>query len=421
MNDLEFNIPPRRELIYNMMQLPIVGIGGYHIYKYLNPTPFKEEEAKQKTRIKENYGNNAYADNERKRVLERIEFMKTTPLKDMPVISKDYNNMITKLGLLNNKISTITNTKSDNTAMASLLEELKFTVLYKHLEKQPDESFINPAHLFSVGAWCGAGTAILNALESDPKQHYKIDKICKIHDLSYMAAKSRFDIHRADIQMLLSILDEYTIPNLGKGIYRVATAETLPINEFIQYIGTLLVQTMMNPIKTITNELTGSGLLGNVLGGLRAIDYLSGNPGRPGFRQIISDIMFARERVMAIIGFGAIGMKLMYDISIGKATNTVYGYEETKFNPDEVSYLIREFESTQNKRLEENGYEPIDFQGMLELPQEDFEAVIATYTEPEVEQEEQEEDDEILDINEKEEAINEAEYLENLTNDLYEL
>jgi hypothetical protein len=177
----------------------------------------------------------------------------------------------------------------------------------------------------------------------------------------------------------------------------------------------------MNPIKTITNELTGSGLLGNVLGGLRAIDYLSGNPGRPGFRQIISDIMFARERVMAIIGFGAIGMKLMYDISIGKATNTVYGYEETKFNPDEVSYLIREFESTQNKRLEENGYEPIDFQGMLELPQEDFEAVIATYTEPEVEQEEQEEDDEILDINEKEEAINEAEYLENLTNDLYEL
>jgi hypothetical protein len=227
--------------------------------------------------------------------------------------------------------------------------------------------------------------------------------------------------------MLLSILDEYTIPSLGKGIYRVATADKIPVYEFIQYIGTLLVQSIMNPIKTITNELTGSGLLANILGGLRAVDYLRGNPGRPGFRQIISDVMFARERVMAIIGFGAIGMKLLYDISIGKATNTVYGYEDTKFNPDEISYLIREFEDTQNKRLVDNGYEPIDFQGMLQLPQEDFDAVISTYTdepivsEEVVEETEEVEDDDELDINEKQQVLDEIEYLENLTNDIYEL
>lgn len=431
MNDLQFNIPPRRDLFGLAIGVPLAGIASYHALmntlKYTNPEYLEKEEAKSSQRIKEQYGNNAFASNERKRVLERIEFMKTTPLKDMPVISKDYNIMINKLGLLNNKISSITNTKSDNPGMASLLEEVKYTVLYKHLEKQTDEAFINPAHLFSVGQWCGAGTPILNALESDPKQQYKIDKICKIHDLSYMAAKSRFDIHRADIQMLLSILDEYTIPNLGKGIYRVATAETLPVNEFIEYISKLVTGIVLNPVKTITTEITGAGLMGNILGGLRAIDYLRGTPGRPGFRQVMSDVMFARERVMAIVGFGAIGMKLMYDISIGKATNTVYGYEETKFNPDEISYLIREFEDMQNKRLEENGYEPIDFQGMLQLPEEDFDAVVATYTdepivteevvEPEVEVEEDEE----LDINEKQEVIDEIKYLENLTNDLYEL
>jgi len=425
--DLQFNIP-RKHLYGLALGVPLAGIASYHALmntlEYTNPEYIEQQEAKSSQRIKANYGNNAYADNERKRVLERIEFMKTTPLKDMPVISKDYDIMINKLGLLNNKISSITNTKSDNTAMASLLEELKFTVLYKHLEKQPNEAMINPAHLFSVGQWCGAGTPILNALESDPKQHYKIDKICKIHDLNYMAARNKRDIHRADIQMLLSILDEYTIPNLGKGIYRVATAETLPIEEFIDYISKLIVGIVTQPIKTITTEITGAGLMGNILGGLRAIDYLSGKPGRPGFRQVMSDIMFARERVMAIIGFGAIGMKLMYDISIGKATNTVYGYEETKFNPDEVSYLIREFEDMQNKRLEENGFEPIDFQGMLQLPQEDFNAIIETYVdEPVVVEEEQvePEDDEELDIYEKQEVIDEIEYLENLTNDIYEL
>jgi hypothetical protein len=77
----------------------------------------------------------------------------------------------------------------------------------------------------------------------------------------------------------------------------------------------------------------------------------------------------------------------------------------------------------QNQRLEENGYEPIDFQGMMELPEEDFEAVISTYTEPEpiVEETEEVEDDDELDINEKQEVIDEIEYLENLTNDKYEL
>ena len=422
--DLQFNIP-RKHLYGLAVGVPLAGIAGYHALmntlEYTNPEYIEQQEVNQKTRIKEQYGNNAFADNERKRVLKRIEFMKTTPLKDMPVISKEYNTMITKLGLLNNKISSITNTKSDNIAMALLLEELKFTVLYKHLEKQPKEAMINPAHLFSVGQWCGAGTPILNALESDPQQLYKIDKICKMHDLNYMAARNKLDIHRADIKMLLSILDEYTIPNLGKGIYRVATADKIPVYEFVEYIANLIVGIVTHPIKTITTEITGMGLMGNILGGMRAIDYLSGKPGKPGFKQLMSDVMFARERVLAIVGFGAIGMKLMYDISIGKATNTVYGYEQTKFNPDEISYLIREFETQQNERLEAGGYEPIDFQGMLQLPQEDFDAVLETYVDEPIVEEEEPIDDTELDVDEKQEVLDEIEYLENLTNDIYEL
>ena len=258
-------------------------------------------------------------------------------------------------------------------------------------------------------------------IESDPQQLYKIDKICKMHDLNYMAARNKLDIHRADIKMLLSILDEYTIPNLGKGIYRVATADKIPVYEFVEYIANLIVGIVTHPIKTITTEITGMGLMGNILGGMRAIDYLSGKPGKPGFKQLMSDVMFARERVLAIVGFGAIGMKLMYDISIGKATNTVYGYEQTKFNPDEISYLIREFETQQNERLEAGGYEPIDFQGMLQLPQEDFDAVLETYVDEPIVEEEEPIDDTELDVDEKQEVLDEIEYLENLTNDIYEL
>jgi DNA primase large subunit len=105
----------------------------------------------------------------------------------------------------------------------------------------------------------------------------------------------------------------------------------------------------------------------------------------------------------------------------------VYGFEQTKFNPDEISYIIKEFEDMQNQRLEENGYEPIDFQGMLELPEEEFEELVSTFDIPVVEsneaiqQEVESEEDEILDIQEKEQITNEAEYLESLTSDLYEL
>jgi hypothetical protein len=180
-------------------------------------------------------------------------------------------------------------------------------------------------------------------------------------------------------------------------------------------------------IKTVSSELLGQGLMANVLGGLRTIEYLKFNPGKPTFKSVISDIMFTQERILGIVGFGAIGMKLIYDISVGKATNTVYGFEQTKFNPDEISYIIKEFEDMQNQRLEENGYEPIDFQGMLELPEEEFEELVSTFDIPVVEsneaiqQEVESEEDEILDIQEKEQITNEAEYLESLTSDLYEL
>ena len=209
-----------------------------------------------------------------------------------------------------------------------------------------------------------------------------MDKICRKHDLAYLNSKSRFEIHNADANMLGDILDEFTIKGVKQGINNILGGKSLPIAEFGKYIFNLIYDAITNPIQTITKELGGKGLLVNYLGLKRAFKYIALNP-EISMSNIASDMMLVRERVLAILGFGAIGMKLLYDISIGKATDTVTGYEDTKFDINEIAHILFEIEAIQNDRLASAGYDNIDMADILSRSVDDIINEVEEIDEPE--------------------------------------
>jgi hypothetical protein len=264
-----------------------------------------------------------------------------------------------------------------------LLSELKFAILYNYLDKAKDDVVFSPVYLLGIGDWCGQGTDILESIiRTDGTETYKMDKICRKHDLAYLNSKSRFEIHNADANMLGDILDEFTIKGVKQGINNILGGKSLPIAEFGKYIFNLIYDAITNPIQTITKELGGKGLLVNYLGLKRAFKYIALNP-EISMSNIASDMMLVRERVLAILGFGAIGMKLLYDISIGKATDTVTGYEDTKFDINEIAHILFEIEAIQNDRLASAGYDNIDMADILSRSVDDIINEVEEIDEPE--------------------------------------
>jgi hypothetical protein len=379
-------IPSLKDVILTLIEAPLFATVATSAYFKLNPEHLRQINRDKKQKIKEQYENAEYVKLERQRINEDIEkYIKTEPaLANYRIVNKEYTDLINKLLMVNSKIDKITDTPAGNNMINALLSELKFTVLYKYLEKAEDENIFSPIHLFHIGQFCGMGTDILNAIkETDDTETYKMDQICRKHDLAYLNSRDRHHILKADMSMLGDILDQFTIKGVKQGMINLMFAETLPITEFTNYIITQLSNFVRNPIKTITTELAGKGVLANIVGFRRAIKYFSFDP-EISASGIVTDMMFVRERILAILAFGAIGSKILYDISIGKATNTVAGYEDTKFDINEIEYILKEIEAIQNDRLASAGYDEINIADILSRPIEEMEELTqAEIDEPE--------------------------------------
>lgn len=376
MDDFNFNLPPLKDIIIKLLEIPLFATTVATVYsKTIGQRHMEEIKKTMKDKIKTNYENAEWVKLERQRIKADIDeyIMKTPELAKYNIINKEYSDLINKLTMINSKINSITDTPAGNTMIDALLSELKFTVVYKYLEKAEEDTIFSPAHLFHIGSFCGMGTDILKGIKNtDPENQYKMDKICRTHDLAYLNSKSRYDIHRADLNMLGDILDQFTIKGVKQGIINLMHAETLPVEDFTNYIIVQLSEVIRNPFKTITTELAGKGVLSNIVGFKRAIKYFSLNP-EVSTSGLATDMMFVRERILAIMAFGAIGSKLLYDISIGRQTDTVAGYEDTKFDINEIEYILKEIEAIQNDRLASAGYDSINIADILSRPIEDIE------------------------------------------------
>jgi hypothetical protein len=89
-----------------------------------------------------------------------------------------------------------------------------------------------------------------------------------------------------------------------------------------------------------------------------------------------------RERVLGMVAFAGIGTKLLYDLALGKKeyvnekgelTNNVYGWEKTQFKLEDVDYIIKDIERVQNYRLQEAGFEHVNFNDLLKYDIDDLE------------------------------------------------
>jgi hypothetical protein len=249
-----------------------------------------------------------------------------------------------------------------------LLQELKYTVLLKHFENNKPSQFDLMSYAF-VGDWCGKNTDILYNLKKetdyDSINMNSMQRICRMHDLRYSKSTSKDDIYKADVEMLKSIADIFFIKGIKSNIDE-------PFTNFVDYISNQLTNIfttgILNPVNiagTLVNFGFTNKLFENVKN-FREQSYLKNTV----------DLAINADRIVSILGFGAIGLKVLYDASLGKYLDNVYGYEETRFKPDEIKEILVDFEKNINQRLEQTGYDTIDMFKIIELPEQEFEKVI---------------------------------------------
>jgi hypothetical protein len=339
---------------------------------------------------------------DRGQVRDKIEFFKRSDIKNYEVFNFEYKDYVTKLQKINDKIGQITGTQDER--IQALMDELKYTVIFKHFEKADDNDF-TLANMAGVGKWCGSGTNVWMNLErerpEDLVNSYKIDRICRQHDINYLNAKGREDIHKADVEMLLSILDTFVLKGIKPTIYKLYNPNDL--NQVLDTVKDYLFESIEKVIEepsVVTLGLSsGFSTAFNVLGNAKLYEYLTGE--RKLFSKttafgLASDFTFLRDRVLGFIGFGAILSKLLYDTIVGKEiyydedlkeyTNSVYGWEKTQFNKHEIEYIVRDIQKIQNQKLEEAGYKDIDFENLvIDEPEK-------LISQPEEEEEEEEEE-----------------------------
>lgn len=312
-------------------------------------------------------------DSERELIRKNIEFIKASKeLNQYKIFNNEYTKLTDKLNLIDQQVSDITGYADLN--MESLMDELKFSVIYKHFTKTKD---IDTSSILSVGAWCGKGTQVYKNLQEETPETLQntemIQMICRQHDLNYFHAKTRQDVHKADVEMLLSIIDTYVMKGSKDAIYNLTSGD---INQFKDYIFDTLYKIVDKPGDVATDIYKG---LTSATSSSKALDIITG---KADMLSVASNIGSLKERVLGMVAFGGIGMKLLYDLGLGKneyvdekgeLTNNVYGWEKTDFKLEDVDYIIRDIEHIQNLRLQQAGFESINFNDLLKFNVDELE------------------------------------------------
>jgi hypothetical protein len=275
-----------------------------------------------------------------------IKIIKTSKLKDYEIVSTKYDDIINRLREVDSNVNKMTGNEDVKSQL--LLDEIRFSVIASHLKKIQKESDSNLAvqylKYFKIGSWCGLGTDIPQALMREklekPFQTNRIDGICKMHDLAYLNAKSKEDIAKADRDMLMNIIDTYTISGLSKVELNVLKEWTLQSAK-----DTLLsFFTNLNVPKTIGQLFAVKEFFKPT----RAGETMSVKKGFAAYALL-------RDKLVAITGFTAILLKTIGEYFYG---DTMIKFNpETEFDENDIMEAINEFEQYESQRLVDAGYE----------------------------------------------------------------
>jgi len=137
----------------------------------------------------------------------------------LPVKNENFNKLIQYLEKLNKQLQVPNPSKKQKGLQDAIetqlnLERLK--ILDDHLLRTENISPYgdNLLAILSFRNWCGMGTPIYTNIKNDldnPSKMFKIDRICRDHDIRYTKAKTTDDLKEADNIMMAEILEEYVI------------------------------------------------------------------------------------------------------------------------------------------------------------------------------------------------------------------
>lgn len=138
---------------------------------------------------------------------------------ELPVHNKKFNQLIQYLEKKNKDLQVPNPTKKQKGLQDTIntqlnLERLKILAEdYKKSDKS-ESAFQKMVAWASFRNWCGAGTNIYENIRQDldnPSKMFKIDTICRDHDIRYTKAKTPEDLAKADDIMMEEITKKYIL------------------------------------------------------------------------------------------------------------------------------------------------------------------------------------------------------------------
>jgi uncharacterized protein (UPF0262 family) len=212
----------------------------------------------------------------------------------MPVHNEKFNKLIKYLEKVSKDLQVANPTEYQvnlQNLIQQQLDQARLDVLLNDLEKfrkmKGDPSFFDNL-LFATGfrSFCGAGTDIYENIKKDlddPNHMFKIDTICRNHDIAYTKSKTIDDMKKADADMVFDIIEKYVVnfkKNFILGNYKsdfsnFAESYKTVYNYIISLIEAGVNMSMMyEALKNI-----GKSSLSFTLFGLRSIlkNYFMGN------------------------------------------------------------------------------------------------------------------------------------------------
>jgi len=136
----------------------------------------------------------------------------------LPVKNENFNKLIQYLEKLNKQLQVPNPSKKQKGLQDAIETQLnieRLKILDDHLLKSEYIS-IGDTMLAALAFrnWCGIGTPIYTNIQKDldnPSKMFKIDRICRDHDIRYTKAQTQEDLKEADWIMMKEILDKYVI------------------------------------------------------------------------------------------------------------------------------------------------------------------------------------------------------------------
>jgi hypothetical protein len=310
----------------------------------------------------------------------------------LPVHNKKFNQLIQYLEKKNKDLQVPNPTKKQKGLQDTIntqlnLERLKILADEYSKSDKSESAFSKILSYAAFRNWCGAGTNIYENIRQDfdnPSKMFKIDTICRDHDIRYTKAKTPEDLAKADDIMMEEIMKKYILnfdKNFITGNYERdystwSSSFTSLYNQVVSmFEGAVAVDLIRRTGETFLNTAVEGVKLP-----FKIASYISKEYNRPSYRQlklpyryferkigsslknvvkqstILTMSTVFRDKVYATIALFGIGLKKAIEEFF---PINIISPVEHEVTDEQLNEIIRVFEILQNEYLTDSDMQPI--------------------------------------------------------------